>query len=447
MALPHPPLRLHHHAAAPMLGRSLSSLLSAPALLLAALLLLSFRSALLAGTLRLSSLPDRDPAVGSLLRRLSSSHASPLSPPPPAARRRPPLLHLTRLGTLDDDGLFSDSSSSATADRRRSAALNATLPALFLHDGGAVGRQSSAKPLKIRVPDYAPSSPFVFSFPDAADAIGVEGDRNRSPDLRILGRGFDLDPQDTTAILYLLTLLSSTHALAILGFIVAYTSALGVVFFSITAFHLRKPVSVIETIYSGARLGMRRLTGFVFLRWAARDALIQFLCIWFFADVRDQNVLFKLFVKVKLMPFSLSPVNPWPGPADEVLSGFFFAWAMVDTVVSLVFAVVPWVVIMDHDLRRRGQDVVKEGFYLMSLMPTQAISIKFLEALVWGYLGTWMAAMVGWKLFAAAFLSLAEVYFMAVWLVFYFAARCKDGELIGRQFGARDLEDCLNGLR
>ncbi|URD77909.1 hypothetical protein MUK42_18705 [Musa troglodytarum] len=102
---------------------------------------------------------------------------------------------------------------------------------------------------------------------------------------------------------------------------------------------------------------------------------------------------------------------------------------------------------MDHDLRRRGQDVVKEGFYLMSLMPTQAILIKFLEALVWGYLGAWTATMVGWKLFAAAFLSLAEVYFMAVWLVFYFAARCEDGELIGRQFGARDLEDCLNGLR
>ncbi|KAJ8466423.1 hypothetical protein OPV22_028975 [Ensete ventricosum] len=74
-----------------------------------------------------------------------------------------------------------------------------------------------------------------------------------------------------------------------MGFILAYTAAFGVVFFSTVAFHLRKPVSVMETIYSGARLGTRWLTQFVFLRWAPRDAMVQFLCIWFFADVRDQN--------------------------------------------------------------------------------------------------------------------------------------------------------------
>ncbi|WOL15946.1 hypothetical protein Cni_G24728 [Canna indica] len=453
MAQPPGPLRLFHRTTAPLLRRSLSSLLSSPALILAALLLLSFRSALLAGTLRLSSLPDRDPAVRSLLRRLSfstspssSSSTSP-PPPPPSTRRRPPFLHLTRLGTLDDDGLFSDPSSAAAA-RRGSGALNASLPSIFLLGGGAVGLHSSSKPLKVRVPDFAPSSPFVFSSHDAADPVGGDDDRDRGPDFRILGRGFDLDSRDASAIAYLLTLLSSTHALSILGFLLAYTSALGVVFFTIAAFHLRKPVSIFKTIYSGAQLGIRRLTGFVFLRWAARDALIQFLCIWFFADVRDQNVLFKLFVKVKFMPFSLSPVNPWPGPQDESLSGFFYVWALVDTVVALVFAVVPWVVIMDHDLRRRGKDVVKEGFFLVSLMPRQAIYIKLLETVVCGCFGRWVATMVGWwKLFAAAFLSLAEVYFMVVWLVFYFAARCKDGELIGRLFGARDLEDCLNGLR
>ncbi|THU43885.1 hypothetical protein C4D60_Mb02t01550 [Musa balbisiana] len=90
-----------------------------------------------------------------------------------------------------------------------------------------------------------------------------------------------------------------------MGFILAYTSAFGVVFFSTVDFHLRKPVSVTETIYSGARLGMRRLTQFVF--WRPRGTIVRFSCIWFFADVRDQNVLFMLFVKVKLMPFSLSP--------------------------------------------------------------------------------------------------------------------------------------------
>ncbi|KAG6508402.1 hypothetical protein ZIOFF_033776 [Zingiber officinale] len=439
MSQPPAALHLRHGTTASLLRRSFASLLFSPSLLLASFLLLFFRSALLAGTLRLSSLPDRDPAIRSLLHRLSFSPSSsassthpapppPSSPPPHTARRRPPFLHLTRLGTLDDDGPFSDPSSSS---RLGSLGLNASFPALFLLGDGTVGQRSSTNPsLKFRVPEFVPSSPFVFSFPDMDDLVGLDVDRDRFPDLRILGRGFDLDPRDATAIVYLLTLLSATHALAIIGFLLTYTSALGIVFFTIVTSQLGKPVSVINTICSGAQLGMRRLTGFVFLRWAARDALIQFLCIWFFADVRDQNVLFKLFVKVKLMPFSLSPVNPWPGPYDEALSGFFFVWALVDTAVSLVFAVVPSVVIMDHDFRRRGKDVLKEGFFLTSLMPRQAIWIKLLETLVCACMGRWMATVFGWKLFVTAFLSIAEIYFMVVWMVFYFSARCKDGELI-----------------
>ncbi|CAL9202838.1 unnamed protein product, partial [Musa hybrid cultivar] len=75
---------------------------------------------------------------------------------------------------------------------------------------------------------------------------------------------------------------------------------------------------------------------------------------------------------------------------------------------------------MDHDLCRRGQDVVKEGLYMISLMPTQAISIKFLETLVCGYLGRWMVTMVGWKLFVATFLSLVQVYIMLLFQNFKF---------------------------
>ncbi|URD85170.1 hypothetical protein MUK42_26306 [Musa troglodytarum] len=136
-------------------------------------------------------------------------------------------------------------------------------------------------------------------------------------------------------------------------FILAYTSAFGVVFFSTLAFHLRKPVFVMETIYSG---------------------VVFFLTLAF--HLQNTNCVSRR---------------------------------------------IPMTVIMDHDLRRRGQDVVKEGLYMISLMLTQAISIKFLETLVCGYLGRWMATMVGWKLFVATSLSLGQVYFIAVWLVFYFA--------------------------
>ncbi|XP_073101995.1 uncharacterized protein [Elaeis guineensis] len=440
------PPRLDLRTAGHVLRRSWSVLLAAlPALLLAAALLLSFRSALLAGNLRLASVADRDPAVRSLLSRLSSAAAGPPPRPPP---RRRPFLHLTRVGTLDED-FFSDSVAGDRRVSRRSAdSSNVSFPALvrlFLVDG-SLGFPRSPNSVKVRVPDF-PSSPFLFSFPDGeGGANDAAGDGDQAVDLRIFGRRLDLDRQDVMVILYLLTLLSSSHALAILGFILSYTSALGVLFVAVTTSLLHKPVSITRTICSGTRLGIWRLTGFVFLRWAAKDALVQFLCVWFFADVRDQNELFKLFVKVKLMPFSLSPLNPWSGPHDEVLSGFFFVWALLDAVISVVFALVPWVVIIDHNLRRQGRDVVREGCYLISMMPAQAILLKCLETLACGNLGRRFAMMVGGRLFAEVFHSVAEVYFFVVWLIFYFAARCKDGELEGRRFGRQDLEECINGL-
>ncbi|RWV94572.1 hypothetical protein GW17_00042878, partial [Ensete ventricosum] len=70
-------LLLHHQpTAGHVLRHSFSSLLSSgvlPCLLLASLLLFAFHSTLLVATLRLSALVDRDPALRSLLRRLSSS--------------------------------------------------------------------------------------------------------------------------------------------------------------------------------------------------------------------------------------------------------------------------------------------------------------------------------------------------------------------------------------
>ncbi|XP_073002603.1 uncharacterized protein [Typha latifolia] len=461
-----PPPRLDLRSTGHVLRRSCSSLLaSLPSLLLASLLLLLFRSAILAGTLTLSSVADSDPAVKSLLSRLSSSP----SPPPSSyashihrqRRRSTPFLQLTRAGTLtlDDDDFFSDPDFSAGAGasdrlssllRRNRPLSNYSYPFLAA-DEAAASLLVSPKPFKIRVPP-SPSSPFFFSLPKSVPtAADVEDHRDRAVDFRIFGsRGIDLDRQDAAAILYLLVLLSSAHALAILGFVVAYSSALGIVFFAVACMYLSRPVSVIETFFSGARLGIRRLTGFVFLRWAARDALVQFLCLWFFADIYDQTELFKLFVRVKLMPLSLSPVNPWPtlsGPNDATLSGFFFVWTLLDFMVSVVFTVVPWVVIMDRNMRRPGRDAVKEGCYLVSLMPSQAILIKWSETFLCGSLGTMVVMILGGRFLSGLFYSLAEVYFMVVWLIFYFAARCKDSELEGRRFGQEDLEDCINGHR
>lgn len=172
--------------------------------------------------------------------------------------------------------------------------------------------------------------------------------------------------------------------------------------------------------------------------------MIQFLCICFFSEIADQAKLFKLFIKVKLMPFSHSGGG---GLWDPELSGFLFAWMVLDTAASLLLSVHPWVMIMDHNERRRGRDLAREGFYLVSLMPVQAFCIKCLETVLCGSLGRWAAVMAGERSIAGLLHSMAEVYFMVVWLVYYFTVRCKDAELDGRRFGRGDLEDCLSGLR
>ncbi|EMS68139.1 hypothetical protein TRIUR3_30283 [Triticum urartu] len=181
-------------------------------------------------------------------------------------------------------------------------------------------------------------------------------------------------------------------------------------------------------------MGARRLT-----------AVVQMLCLWFFADVHDQAQLFRLFVVAKLMPFSAS-ANPWLAAAisGPELDGFFIAWALLDAVVSVLFTVVPWVVAMDRDPRPPGRNAVKEGCYLVSLMATDATLIKCWETVVCGSMGRLIMVTFGGKVLGGFLHSFAEVYFMVVWLMFYFAARCKESRLGGRQFGLEDVAAALN---
>ncbi|XP_020094059.1 uncharacterized protein LOC109714063 [Ananas comosus] len=420
-----------------------------------------FRSALLAGTLILSSVPDATHRR-SLLSRLSP-------PPPPLRtpglpllphlrRRSPPFLHLSRARNPRRRLLLrSDLAAPPPATAAASpppTRLRPTPPS-----SSSRPRPRLPKPYPVASPSH--SSPYFFSYPSpdpssssssSAAAAQIDGDdrHDRNLNLRALARGLDLDRRDAVAILYLIALLSSAHALAILGYVLTYASALGVVFLAVSNSYLRRPVPAANTFFSGARLGIQRLTAFVFLRWAARDALVQLLCFWFFADVPDQTDLFKLFVRAKLMPFSLTSGIGWPsslGPHNSALSGFSFVWALLDSMVSVIFTVVPWVVVMDRNPRRPGRDAVKEGCFLVSLMPSQAILIKWSETLICGSLGRAVMVILAGKLFGGFLQSLAEVYFMVVWLVFYFAVRCKDAELEGRRFGPEDLEDCINALR
>ncbi|PWZ23220.1 hypothetical protein Zm00014a_013989 [Zea mays] len=403
---------------------------SLPPLLLAALLLLLFRSALLAGTLRLASFADHDPALRSLLARLSSPN--PPSPPPPPhhlPRRRSPFTSPSS-SLSDDDILVSPLDPTAsTPSRRRNSSY---------HHVQFTSYSTVPKPYTLPLP--ASASPFFIAVYN--ETAPPKPASRRGSELGLL----DLTRRDAAAIVNLLALLSSAHIFAILGYIAVHSIALGAVFASVAGHH--RPGQRLVFLLTGAAKGAKRLTGFAFLRWATRDAVVQMLCLWFFADVHDQAQLFRLFVVAKLMPFSAS-VNPWLGAAvaGPELGGFFVAWAVFDAVVSVLFTVVPWVVVMDRDPRPPGRNAVKEGCYLVSLMATDATMLKCWETVVCGSMGRLIMVTFGGKVFGGFLHSIAQVYFMVVWLLFYFAARCKEVRLGGRQFGLEDVAAALDGFR
>lgn len=202
-------------------------------------------------------------------------------------------------------------------------------------------------------------------------------------------------------------------------------------------------ISLTHVLRSGARIGVRRLVGFVFLKWAIRDAIVQLLCIWFFANVDDQSKLFKLFIKAKLIPFSLTVIS---GNDDPQLHGFLFMWGLVDSVVSIFLVLVPWVVVVDGNVGMRGQEVLKEGVFLVALLPGQSMWIKCLETAVGGRLGWLVLAVFGGRRFAMWAQAVLEVYFMVVWLALYLEARKKDYEIGGRRFGREELVRCFDRL-
>ncbi|XP_077225598.1 uncharacterized protein LOC143891221 [Tasmannia lanceolata] len=448
---PSPPLELRTTAHV-IKHSSLSFLSSFYTFLILSLLLFSFKNTVENGTRFLTSFLDKDPSVQTLISRLSSdlprqtlagkSNPQQHSVKSPAGnpRRRRPFLHLSRVGTLDDD-FFSENDDFNTDRQISRHRRNGS----FVNYGNYSKLGFPEKGGEIRVLEIAGSG-FLFVTDDLySNETGVS-DEDQALDLWFLGLGLGLDRQDTAALFFLVTFLSAAYGWLILGFLFSYCYVLGVVFFAVVNSQLGKENSIFGTLRAGSRLGIRRVLGFALLRWAVRDALTQFLGLWFFSDLEDQYLLFKLFVHLKVMPFSVASLNWGQGSVSGVeVSMFLFVWVLLDSFVALVFAVDCWVAIMDT--RRSGQEILKEGCYLISTMSGQAIGIKCLESFICGSVVRWVLTQIGGNVFALFFQSVGEVYFMVVWLMFYFAARCKDAEMEGRTFGERDLEDCINGLR
>ncbi|KAK9723990.1 hypothetical protein RND81_05G039500 [Saponaria officinalis] len=255
--------------------------------------------------------------------------------------------------------------------------------------------------------------------------------------------GLEIERRDAAALFFLICVLSAAYGWVIVGFVITYSWALGVVFVAVVNDLLGRYSSFSRSVWNGSNLGVKRLSGFILMRWAVRDAVTQILGLWFFGQIHDQYSFFKLFLRLKLMPFSVA--SPWIPGYDKEISGFLLAWFLVDTVVSFVLAVDSWVTIVNT--RLGGREIVKEGCYLLATMIHQSIQLKCLELIFCGAFMRWVLDRVCGKSVAIMIQSLVEVYFMVAWLIFYFASRCKDASLSGRRFGRRELEGLIEGLR
>ncbi|KAF8395248.1 hypothetical protein HHK36_019190 [Tetracentron sinense] len=430
------------------------------------LLIFSFRTVVENGSLFVTSFIDRDPSLKALLSRIDLAGKNvrsleSLGSPASVNRRRRPFLQLTRVGTLDDDFFSGDDDSDRNlfGIGRRSPVNGSVvnLSHLFGREGKTGVSDSDSDSERndgIRFSEIVGSG-FLFkaaegfSFSDVGDErnemmVAENGEEeDRSADFQFLIKGFEFGSQDAAALFFLVSFLSAAYGWVILGFLITYSCVLGVVFFAVVNDHLGKYNSFVGTVWAGSRLGVRRLSGLIIMRWAVRDALTQLLGLWYFGEIEDQYSFLKLFVRLKLMPFSV--ISPWIRGFEAEISGFLFTWFLLDTLVALAFAVDCWVAIMDT--RRSVREVVKEGCYLISTMLNQAIQIKCFEAILCGSFVRWFLVRIFGKLFASFFQSTVEVYFMVAWLIFYFATKCKDANLEGRRFERRDLEDYMNGLR
>lgn len=268
-------------------------------------------------------------------------------------------------------------------------------------------------------------------------------DGNAVVDLDFLIKGFELGRRDATSLFFLAGVLSAAYVYVVLAFIVTYTWVNGIIFLKVVDHLLGNSRSIFRTFWYGSNIGLKRLSGFILMKWAVRDAMAQLMGIYFFGEIEDQYVFFKVFLRMKFMPFA--NVAPWVIGHEWESAGFIVIWFLSELMLGFIFAVDTWVAIVDS--RMGGREIVKEGCNLLMALFYPAFVIKWLEAIVCGSIGRWLLIRMCGDVFALIFQSSMEVYFMMAWLVFYFAARHKDGSSARRTFGRRELDGLLEVAR
>lgn len=391
----------------------------------------------------------------SLLSRLDFSASSHFHHRHPPFRRRRAFLHLSRVGTLDDDFFSGDSDfdRSLFHPSSRKPAANATFvilsdfnPNYGFSDSVTDNGISFPKIVKPGVVTFKPEFRKNVTLLEEDDSKFVESrldDGKTVLDLDFLIKGFELGNRDVSSLFFLAGVLSAAYAYVVLAFIVTYTWVNGIIFLKVVDHLVGNHRSFFRTVWDGSNIGLKRLSGFVLMKWAVRDALAQLMGIFFFGEIEDQYVFFKVFLRMKFMPFA--NVAPWVIGHEWESAGFIVAWFLSDLALGLIFAVDSWVAIVDS--RRSGREIVREGCHLLAALFYPAFEMRWLEAIVCGSLGKWLLRKVFGDFFILVFQSSMEVYFMCAWLVYYFAAKHRDDTSLGRTFGRRELEGLLEVAR
>ncbi|CAN4117080.1 unnamed protein product [Withania somnifera] len=441
---PQPPQQINHQTTTQILKQTTTTFLSNILLFLfLSTLILTFHSNLHNSTYYLTSFIDLHPSLKPLID-LTSSAAAGGGGRDTHRRQRRPFLHLSRVGTLDDDFFSGDSDlDKSLFHPSYKPQLNSTFVILSNFDPKIVDNGILFNKIRNGFVSFKVVLDKTKNLSRGSSIENELKNENGVVDLKFSIKGLELDRNEASALLLLVSLLSAAYAYVVLAFLVTYTWVNGIVFLKVLDNVLGNFRSIFRTAWEGSNLGLRRLSGFVLMRWAVRDALAQLLGIWVFGEIEDQYVFFKVIVRMKLMPFS--DVAPWVKEYEKESLCFILSWFLVELVVGLIFAVDSWVSIVDS--RKSGREVVKEGCHLLSIMVYPAIGIKCWEVLVCGWCTRWILGRIFGELFALAFQSVMEVYFMVAWLTFYLAARYNDASSVGRTFGRRELEGFLEGVR
>ncbi|XP_076952918.1 uncharacterized protein LOC143626853 [Bidens hawaiensis] len=416
-------------------------------LVILSFLLFSLRNNLETLTNYLTHYIDSDQDIQTLLSR---TQPDPNPAIPISRHRRRPFLQLTRVGTLDD-GFFSgdeeiDHRFFGNLEEKHGNESNFILDSF----DPQLGFSSLVVDNGIRVSEIVRSdAKLTFRLAEIADKVNgsvvIDDVKNESEaNLGFLFFRVGIEEHELNTLLWLIGVLSGSYGVMIPVYVFTCVWVHGVVFILVVNELLKKDCSFREVFEKGAILGARRLLGFVILRWVVRDGWTQLLGLYFFGEIDDQYSLFKIFIRLKFMPFSM--LAPWVVKGfEKEIYRFLLSWFLIDLVMSFVFALDAWVAMVDS--RKTGKEVIKEGCRLLSLMINPAINLKCLEGIACGSFARHVLTHFFGTLFASVVQSFMEVYFMVAWMMHYLSVKSIDASNNGVPFGQRELEDMVRDDR